>query len=62
VTVNRKQVKSIELSKVSPMPPGLLNLLTREEVLDLAAYVLSGGSADHAMFKESTTQSPQSLR
>jgi hypothetical protein len=28
ITVNRKQVKSIELSKVSPMPPGLLNLLT----------------------------------
>ncbi|HZJ16645.1 MAG TPA: c-type cytochrome [Chthoniobacteraceae bacterium] len=59
ITVNRKQVKSIELSKVSPMPPGLLNLLTRDEVLDLAAYVLSGGDASHTMFEGSQAKSPQ---
>jgi hypothetical protein len=34
------------------MPPGLLNLLSRDEILDLAAYVLSGGDPKNAMFKQ----------
>ena len=42
VNVDRKEVKSIESSKVSPMPPMLLNMLTKDEILDLLAYVLSG--------------------
>ncbi|MBI3882145.1 MAG: heme-binding protein [Verrucomicrobia bacterium] len=50
--VDRKQVKSIETSKVSPMPEGLLNMLQKEEVLDLVAYVLSGGDAKNAMFSK----------
>ena len=40
VAVDRKLVTSIEPSKVSLMPPGLLNILTKEDVLDLLAYVL----------------------
>ena len=51
VNVDRKQLKSIEPSKVSPMPPMLLNMLTKEEVLDLVSYVLSGGDKTNAMFK-----------
>jgi putative heme-binding domain-containing protein len=51
-TIDRKEVKSIEVSKVSPMPPMLLNMLTKDEVLDLLAYVLSGGDRTHAMFKQ----------
>jgi hypothetical protein len=35
---------------VSPMPAGLLNMLQQEEILDLLAYVLSGGDAKHRMF------------
>lgn len=50
-SVDRKQVVKMEPSKVSPMPEGLLNMLKQEEVLDLVAYVLSGGDAKHAMFK-----------
>jgi len=34
------------------MPPMLLNMLKKEEVLDLLAYVLSSGNKDHAMFKK----------
>ncbi len=49
-TIDRKEVQSIEVSKVSPMPPMLLNLLTKDEVLDLLAYVLSGGDKSNAMF------------
>jgi putative heme-binding domain-containing protein len=51
VTVDRKEVKSIEPSKVSPMPPMLLASMTEAEVLDLVAYILSGGQRDHAMFR-----------
>lgn len=50
VNVDRKEVKSIELSKVSPMPPMLLAMLKKEEILDLLAYVLSGGNKENAMF------------
>lgn len=48
--IDRKEVKSIEPSKVSLMPPMLLAMLTKDEILDLVAYVLSGGDKDNAMF------------
>ena len=38
-----KDIESIENSKVSPMPEGLLNTLQKDEILDLLAYLLSGG-------------------
>jgi putative heme-binding domain-containing protein len=50
INVDRKEVKSIEPSSVSPMPPMLLSMLKKEEVLDLLAYILSGGDKEHAMF------------
>jgi hypothetical protein len=34
------------------MPPMLLSMLTKEEILDLVAYVLSGGDKDNAYFKK----------
>ncbi len=49
--VDRKKVKTIEPSKISPMPPMLLSMLTKEEILDLVAYVLSGGDRTNAAFK-----------
>ena len=52
VNVDRTEVESIEVSKVSPMPPMLLSMLTKEEVLDLLAYTLSGGDANNEMFKK----------
>ncbi len=48
--VDRKQVQSIEPSKVSTMPSGLLNMLEKSEILDLVAYVLSQGNSDHEYF------------
>ena len=50
VNVDRKLVKSIETSKISPMPPMLLSMLKKEEILDLLAYVLSGGDSENEMF------------
>lgn len=51
VGVDRKQIVSIEPSAVSMMPAGLINMLREDEVMDLLAYVLSRGDADHAMFR-----------
>jgi len=50
VNVDRKEVKSIEPSPISPMPPMLLMMLKKDEILDLLAYVLSGGDKTNAMF------------
>jgi hypothetical protein len=52
VNVNRPDVTSIEPSKVSPMPPGLLNLMREDEVMDLLAYIISGGNRDHNVYKK----------
>ncbi len=51
VNVDRKEVKSIASSKVSPMPEGLLAMMKKDEILDLVAYVLSAGNRNNAMFK-----------
>ncbi len=51
VGVDSRRVVSIEPSKVSLMPEGLLNMLKPDEVLDLLAYLLSGGDPKHRMFR-----------
>jgi hypothetical protein len=38
-------------SPTSIMPKGLLDKLTREEILDLVAYVVAGGNAQHPAFQ-----------
>jgi putative heme-binding domain-containing protein len=51
VRVDRKRVESVEPSKVSMMPNGLLDTLKEDEVLDLLAYLLSRGDRSQAMFR-----------
>ncbi len=51
-SVQRKEVKSMGPSTVSPMPPGLLNMMEKEEIMDLLAYILSGGNINHRFFKK----------
>jgi putative heme-binding domain-containing protein len=43
-TIPAADVKTKEISPVSMMPPGLINVLTKEEILDLLAYIESGGN------------------
>jgi putative heme-binding domain-containing protein len=54
VTVNRNNIESMELSKVSMMPTGLLNTLHEDELLDLMAFLLSRGDSHNAMFVQKT--------
>lgn len=51
VTVEKSNIEERKLSKVSPMPEGLLNTFTKEEILDLIAYLESLGDAKHSNFK-----------
>ena len=49
--VAKSAIKSRRVSALSLMPAALLNTLDKEQILDLLAYVLAGGTADHAAFK-----------
>jgi len=51
VKIKKSNVKSSNLSKLSPMPEGLVDVLSKEEILDLLAYVESAGNRDHPDFK-----------
>lgn len=52
VTVKKSQITARALSKVSPMPEGLVNGLQKDEILDLIAFLEAGGNADHPDFKQ----------
>ena len=52
VGIDRKEIDLLEVSEVSAMPSGLLNPMTEDEVLDLVAYLLSGGDESHRYFSK----------
>ena len=49
--VKRGDIEKIEPSTVSPMPEGLLSTLSREDVLDMVAYLMSRGDPKNKLFK-----------
>ncbi|MCC6884338.1 MAG: c-type cytochrome [Verrucomicrobiales bacterium] len=51
VNIDRKDLKDISPSTVSMMPPGMLYTMTKDDVLDLLAYLLSKGNPDDPIFK-----------
>ena len=52
VNINRNTIDEMLVSKISPMPVGLFNRMTKEEILDLVAYLISGGDPKHQYFKK----------
>jgi putative heme-binding domain-containing protein len=52
VRIDRKTIEVLTISKTSPMPKGLLNLLKKDEILDLVAYIISGGNSKHEVYKK----------
>lgn len=50
VTIDRNTIEQLFVSKTSPMPVGLFNRMTMDEILDLTAYLISGGDSQHKMF------------
>lgn len=51
VTINRETIEELKVSKTSPMPSGLFNRMTKEEILDLTAFLISGGDENHEYFR-----------
>ncbi len=51
VTVPVAEVRQRAASKVSPMPEGLLSAWSKEDILDLLAYLEADGREDSPMFK-----------
>jgi len=50
VNIERANILKEELSTVSPMPPNLFNRLNEQEVVDLVAYLMAGGDAEHEVY------------
>jgi putative heme-binding domain-containing protein len=51
-TILKSEIEERTKSTVSIMPQGLLDRLTREEILDLLAYLYARGDKKHAMYGE----------
>src|SRR5262249_419922 len=50
VEIVKSEIADRRPSKISPMPEGLANLLTRDEILDLLAYIESTGKEEAPNF------------
>lgn len=53
-------IRSEEPVALSTMPEGLVNTLNEQELLDLLAYVVSGGDPDHSALKPPAVDGPSS--
>jgi putative heme-binding domain-containing protein len=51
IEFNKADIAERQPSKISPMPEGLADLLTEDEILDLLAYIESGGNEQAPNFK-----------
>lgn len=51
MAINESEIARKETRKVSMMPPGLINALNQDELLDLLAYLVSGGNDQDKVFK-----------
>ncbi|MEM6778930.1 MAG: family 16 glycoside hydrolase [Planctomycetota bacterium] len=50
ISIDRNTIEELVVSKTSPMPAGLFNRMTQDEILDLIAYLMSGGDSGHELF------------
>ena len=58
VKLKKSEVKYRGLSKLSPMPQGLVDNFSKGEILDLIAYMESGGNRNHPDFQRVSTARP----
>jgi hypothetical protein len=52
VTIKKADISRVTPSDVSPMPTGLLVTLSKDEILDLLAYIVSQGNPKHKAFSD----------
>jgi hypothetical protein len=51
ITITEAEIDQKTKSATSIMPKGLLDKLTKEEILDLIAYIAAKGDAKHPLFQ-----------
>ncbi|MCW5517667.1 c-type cytochrome [Muriicola sp. Z0-33] len=56
INLAKSDIESRGPSPISPMPSGLLNRLSQNEIVDLFAYLRSGGDEDHEIYKGKETE------
>src|SRR5262249_55441637 len=49
--LRKSDIAARDKSNVSMMPKGLFDKLTKDEILDLLAYVYAGGNEKHAVYQ-----------
>ena len=54
VVIQKNTIELRKRSEISIMPQGLVDKLSREEILDLIAYIYAGGNKKHKMFMDHT--------
>jgi hypothetical protein len=52
MAINKADIATKGTRKVSMMPPSLINALNQDELLDLLAYLVSGGNQADKMFQK----------
>jgi hypothetical protein len=50
--IRRADIDEMARLNTSPMPEGLMDMLTLDEILDLIALLESGGNPDHPVFRK----------
>lgn len=50
--LTKQDIESRRPSPISIMPTAILNPLDKEQILDLLAYLLATGKADHPAFQQ----------
>jgi uncharacterized repeat protein (TIGR03806 family) len=58
IAIRKADIRTRALSKMSNMPTGILNTLSETQILDLLAYLISEGDANHAAFHSVSTSIP----
>lgn len=51
IVIDKSDIEERQIGKVSIMPKGLLDKLTKDEILDLVAFVYSKGNKQHGLFQ-----------
>ena len=50
VAIRKTEINQRTVSKISNMPPGMLNILDEAQIFDLLAYLIADGDSAHAAF------------
>jgi len=58
VTIPKTDIRRRASSQISNMPTGIVNTLSEAQVLDLLAYLITDGDADHAAFRAGAAAIP----